>query len=226
MRKTNLFILPLLLITFTLYSCGKKDTAQNEDTSKKEDKTTTTTTSSGTTGDEGVKIVMDLKAGEMGGTMTILREGEKAKATMNQEVQGMKMNNTIYTDGDYAYIIVDMMGQNTATKMKLDKYKDKAPASGNDIDYLAQNWEKYEKVGTETILGKECDIRKIGDGATASVYDGKYPLKFTTKGMTMTATSFETMDVPDSELKVPDNVNFKEVESPNIKNIPKIPGTK
>lgn len=203
----------MLLLSFTLYSCGKKETAGDK---PKDEKTTTgekteTNTSSG----EGVKIVFDM-TGPVGGSMTMYREGKNFKTEMKQSVAGQNMENTMISDGDWVYIMVDMMGQSQAMKMKLDKYKD--GSTTNDVDYMniEENLDKYEKVGTETILGKECDIYKINESAKISVYDKKYPLKISTKEMTMTAKEFSETDVPDSMFKVPEGVNFKEMEAPNL----------
>ena len=209
----------LLIIALFVFACGKKDSTDTT-TSNKEGKTTTENKETPSSDDgEGVQISYKM-TGPVEGTMTMYREGKNFRTDMKQSVMGQSMENTMYSDGDYMYMLINMMGQKQAMKMKMDQSAAGKPNSPNDIDYynLEKNLDKYEKVGSEKVLGKDCDIYKISEGTTISVHDKQYAMKITSGEMVIEATEFKETDVPDDVLKIPTNVEFKEMDPKGLKN--------
>jgi hypothetical protein len=80
-------------------------------------------------------------------------------------------------------------------------------------------------IGTETILGKECEIYDTGEGNTMSVYDKKAVLRVKSKDMTMTATKLDSSPgLSSSDFDVPADVEFIDMEDmmkgmKNMKNL-------
>jgi hypothetical protein len=71
----------------------------------------------------------------------------------------------------------------------------------------------YEKTGTEEILGKQCDIYKVNDKSTISVYKDLVPLKIVEGNgrMTMTATKMEVdPKLSDDFFTPPSGIDYKE----------------
>ena len=97
---------------------------------------------------------------------------------------------------------------------------------GNDtFQFSLKDMENYlkdkKKVGTETILGKECDIYETAKGVKLSVMKQYIPLKIQTESMTMTAVSMsDKVSIPDSQMEVPSDVKFSDV-SGTLKNLKK-----
>lgn len=130
------------------------------------------------------------------------------------DIQGAKMSTKNYFDDKYAYMVMDVMGKKMGTKIDIGKYREEGAKEGKDIDY--GNMEAYlkdkKKVGTETILGKECDIYETGKDVTISVWKGGLPLRISTPAMTMTAVSYDTKaDISESEMDPPKDVEYTDM---------------
>ena len=89
---------------------------------------------------------------------------------------------------------IDAMGMKKAVKILLDKYEKEMNTEKQDVDMMSvvEHLADYEKVGTETVLGKECDKYKVNEGVTFSIYDNMYILKIENPGMKITAVNLDT----------------------------------
>ena len=214
-------ILLLMVVSlFTLTSCGdKKDTTESSGENNSSDNTENTESGDNTSsGDIDMssgefKITYQMDGKEMKGTMTLYKMGDKFKTDMKADAGGMEgMNSMAISDGEYVYSVVDMMGTKKGIKMKIDDYSDKEDfGSMADVE---KELSKYKVIGTETILGKECEIYETTEkGNTISVYNKKAVLKMNSPEMTVVATAFDTSPgLSDSDFKIPDDVEFVDME--------------
>lgn len=213
-------MLLMVVSLFTLTSCGdnkentessgEKNNIENNESSESNDNT-----SSGdidmSSGEFKITYQMDGK--DMKGTMTLYKMGDKFKTDMKADAGEMKgMNSMAISDGEYVYSVVDMMGTKKGLKMKISDYeKDDDFGSMADVE---EELSKYKVIGTETILGKECEIYETDEkGNTISVYNKKAVLKMKSPEMTVVATDFDTSPgLSDSDFKIPDDVEFVDME--------------
>lgn len=214
-------ILLLMVVSlFTLTSCGdKKDTTESSGDKNTSGNTENSESNDNTsTGDIDMssgefKITYQMDGKDMKGTMTLYKMGEKFKTDMKADAGGMEgMTSMAISDGEYVYSLVDMMGTKKGIKMKIDDYSDKEDF-GNMAD-VEEELSKYKVIGTETILGKECEIYETDEkGNTISVYNKKAVLKMKSPEMTVVATDFDTSPgLSDSDFKIPDDVEFVDME--------------
>lgn len=231
----RLFLVLLLVTAFGLSACGKKDSTNEssgdnkESTESGEDKESDDNESSGdvdmSSGE--FSITYEMEGPETKGTMTMYKMGDMFKTEMKGDFagQGEGTASAIYKD-DYVYTVMDMAGIRQGIKIKVDEYeKDNENFDINDIE---EQLDKYKIVGTETILGKECDVYDTGEGTKMSVYDKKAVLKVVSKDMTMVATQFDTSPgLSSSDFDVPEDVEFIDMEEmlkgmKNLKNLEKL----
>ena len=205
------------LVSINLSSCSKdkekpESTSETTEEEKSDDKETN--------GDdekisEEFKIEMDL-SGPVSGTMDIYRKGDKYRSDLKTKVMDQSMNTTTFSDGEYVYVILDAMGMKKAVKINKDKYDKEMNIDKKEVDVMnvAEQLSLYEKIGTETIIGKECDIYKVSEGVTFSIYDDKYILKMGKPEMNMTAVNLDIdASLSDDLFEPTEGVEFKEVES-------------
>ncbi|MBN8569527.1 MAG: hypothetical protein J0M18_07840 [Ignavibacteria bacterium] len=210
----------IVLIVFSLiclYSCGKKDTTTSD--SKSTDSKTSTDTKKESSGNTDLGSISDFTikydlTGKVKGEMTTYKKGKRIQQNLVMDIQGAKMSTKNYFDDKYAYMVMDVMGKKMGTKIDIGKYREEGAKEGKDIDY--GNMEAYlkdkKKIGTETILGKECDVYETGKDVTISVWKGGLPLKISTPAMTMTAVSYDTKaDVSESEMDPPKDVEYTDM---------------
>lgn len=222
------FIVILFMSLVTLTSCGKKDSTESAGDNKESSENKSNESS-----DDGGDIDMssgefvieyEMEGPEVKGTMTLYRKGEDFKTVMNGDFGGMSGGSSMALyEGGYVYTVMDMGGKKTGIKLKVDDYKkDKDNFDMKDIE---KQLDKYKMIGTETILGKECEIYDTGEGTTMSIYDKKAVLRVKSKDMTMTATKMDTSpDLSASEFDVPTDVEFMDMDEmmkgmKNLKNI-------
>ncbi len=168
-------------------------------------------------------ITYSMSGPESNGTMTLYRLGDNMKTVMKGQIADME-NSTAEAlyDGDYVYTTMELQGQKQGFKLKVDEYQKDKEYSMADVE---KNLEKYKMIGTETILGKECEIYDTGKGTTISVYEKKAVLAIKSKEMTMIATQFDTNPgLSESDFDVPKDVEFIDMEDmmkgmKNLKNI-------
>lgn len=207
------FILIVLsaIISLSISSCSKDE--------EKPDSTEETTKQDKTNGEEKISDEFKIEyevSGPVSGKMAIYRKGEKFRSDLNTDMMGQSMNTTTFSDGKYVYVSFDAMGMKKAVKILLDKYEKEMNTEKQDVDMMSvvEHLADYEKVGTETVLGKECDKYKVNEGVTFSIYDNMYILKIENPGMKITAVNLDTdASLSDDLFDTPEGVEFKEVES-------------
>ena len=224
----RLFLVLLLVTALGLSACGKKDATNESSGDNKESSENSESGDNESSGDMDMSsgefvITYEMQGPEVKGTMTLYKKGDMVKTEMKGDFagQGEGTASALYKD-DYVYTVMDMAGMKQGIKMKVDEYeKDK----DYDINDIEKELDKYQKVGTEEILGKECDIYDTGKGTKMSVYDKKAVLKVVSKDMTMVATKFDSNpDLSDSDFDVPKDVEYIDMEDmmkgmKNLKNL-------
>lgn len=204
------------LVCINLSSCSKiKDKPEGTDDTTEEEKSKEEESSKDKEVSEEFKIEMEL-SGPVSGTMDIYRKGDKFRSDLKTKVMDQTMNTSTFSDGEYVYVIIDAMGFKKAIKIDKEKYEKEMKKEKKDVDPMnvAEQLSLYEKIGTEKVLGKECDIYKVGEGVTFSIYNDKYILKMGKPEMNMTAVNLETdASLSDGLFEPPEGVNFEEVES-------------
>jgi hypothetical protein len=115
-----------------------------------------------------------------------------------------------FNGGDTLYMVSEIMGKKTGMKFaKSDFAKDKDQM---DIYTFKDKIKEMDKIGSEEILGRKCDIYRSKDSLMSySVYNETVPLKISSKNgnMTMVATKYETdVKVSDDMFNPPADVSF------------------
>lgn len=217
--KNILKLLFLIAVFISFQSCSKNQNTTGGKTDSAGNNTSSNTNSStGSTAGKspeeimsnGFQITYNI-TGMMSGNADITVKNNKSKMEMKYSMQGQNVNMKNFTDSEYIYMMMDMGDFKQNTKMRI---KDKTKKDPSQIDYAAlkEELKKYKKIGTETIIGKECDIYEMSPGATISVYDNMIPLKIKTEGMTMEATELDLDEsISESDVAPPADVTFKEV---------------
>lgn len=216
--KNILKLLFLIAVFISFQACSKNQNTTGSKTDSAGNNTSSTTnssngSSSGSPSDMMAKgFEIDYKiTGMMNGSGVIAVKNKKSRTEMTYDMQGQKVGMKAFNDAEWIYTMMDMGDMKQNTKMKI---KDKAKKDPSELDYanLKKELEKFKKVGTETIIGKECVIYEVAPGATISVYNDMVPLKVKTEGMTMEATAVDfDSGISDSEMTPPADVTFKEV---------------
>ncbi|HRE40563.1 MAG TPA: hypothetical protein PLG90_04455 [Ignavibacteria bacterium] len=222
MKKLIKFLF-LFVLFVSLQSCSKENQQTGNNTSS-DGKTETgnNTENKGSSGNSsgdlenlasnGFEITYQI-SGMMEGTSTTTVKNKRFKSAMKYGMAGQNIDIKSYSDGDWIYTIMDMGVMKKNTKMKISEdMKSKDPTN---IDYgtLKEQLAKYKKVGTETIIGKECDIYEMSPGATMSVYNNMIPLKIKSEGMTLEATSLNLdANISESDLDPPGGITYEEVK--------------
>jgi len=219
MKNFNKFFIAAIMFSLLgLYSCGKKEGTTTTSDSKTETGTTTGSKTESSSSDNisaGSDFTIKYElTGSVKGDLTTYKKGSDVKQEMSMDVKGMKMNSQSYYDDKFAYVIMDAMGKKMGTKLDISKYKEEGSKEGKDIDYVnMQNYLKdKKKVGTETVMGKECDIYETGKDVKISVYKGTIPLKISTPQMTMTAISMsDKVSLSSDEMKPPKDIEYMDI---------------
>ncbi|MBE2254861.1 MAG: hypothetical protein IAE65_01560 [Ignavibacteria bacterium] len=222
----NLFKILFLFVLFvSLQSCSKENQQSNNSTGDGKNESTSSNENKESKGSgsgdlenlsaKGFEITYKI-SGMMDGTSTTTVKNKRFKSAMKYGVAGQNIDVKTFSDGDWIYTIMDMGMMKKNTKMKIsEEMKAKDPTN---IDYgsLKEQLAKYKKIGTETIIGKECDIYEMSPGATMSVYNNMIPLKIKTEGMTLEATSLNLdANISESDLNPPGDVTYEEIKLGN-----------
>jgi hypothetical protein len=205
---TYIFLVLSLVSFFLISSCGKKEGSKTE-----------TKTETGETGefsaDKPFHVVYDVK-GNVAGTLDAIYSQKKSRITSNMDMKGQKISSTTYTDGQMVYMISEIGGMKMGTKMDVKKYSEQSGKKEGqyDISSFRERLKDYDKVGTEEILGKKCDIYQSKDGKLKmSIYKEALPLKFDFGTMTFIATKIETdVKVSDDTFNPPQDVKYVEMD--------------
>ncbi|MBZ0203212.1 MAG: hypothetical protein K8I03_09375 [Ignavibacteria bacterium] len=206
------FLLSILLtVSFTVNGCGKKDgNTTSGDKEKSGDNKSEVSDKLST--DSPIHVKFDI-SGTMSGTVDAYYHKTKSKSTSNMSIAGQKMSASAYFDGgDYVYIISEAAGMKTGLKYKKDEYDKQKKEGEFDAVTFKDQLKNMDKIGTETILDKQCDIYKSKDGKyQMSIYKEMVPLKFSTAEgkMVMVAKEFETdAKYSDDIFTPPADVNY------------------
>lgn len=210
-NKLTLNILVILLIFFSLIyftSCGKKETSETE-------KKTETGNVSEFNPDKPFHVIYEVK-GDITGTVDAIYSLKKSRITSNMDMKGQKITSTAYTDGQMVYVVSEIAGMKTGMKMDAKKYAEQSGKNEGqfDISSFKERLKDYDKVGTEEILGRKCDIYQSKDGKfKMSIYKEALPLKFDFGKMTFIATKIETdVKVTDDMFTPPQDVKYLDME--------------
>lgn len=215
-RNLNLLIV-LLISLFLFQSCGKKDgttTGDNKIGSEKDESFSP---------DKPFYVEFTM-SGTMNGTVKGYYSGKKCRTQSTMEAAGQKMSATAYFNGgDTIYIVSEFAGTKTGLKFSKSEYSQKKDQV--DITSFKDKLKDMDKIGTEEILGKTCDIYRAKDSSlTLSIYKETIPLKFSSaKGkVMMVATKYEAdakvtddMFVPPADVKFTDESGMmKDMKNP------------
>jgi len=192
----SMFLL-LMFISAAGNGCGKKDENTSSGDKNKNESTSEDKKSSDDliSKDSPVHVVFEI-SGTMQGTVDAYYHNNKSKSTSTMSIAGQKMSASAYFDGgEYVYIISDVAGIKTGMKYKRDEYQNQKKEGEFDAVTFKEQLKNMDKVGTEEILGKQCDIYRSKDGKyQMSIYKEMVPLKFSSgEGkMVMVAKEFDT----------------------------------
>lgn len=199
-------ILALFLGIFLISSCGKKEgsTTDGKTDSKTDSK------KDDFSPDKPFHVLFSI-SGTKTGTVDAIYAGKKARTESTMNTEGMTISAIAYFNGgDTVYMVSEVGGMKTGMKFaKSDFSKDK-----NQVDMYSfkDKLKDMDKIGTEEIIGKKCDIYRAKDSSyTISVYNETVPLKFSTGSgkMVMTATKYDTdVKISDEMFNPPKDINF------------------
>jgi hypothetical protein len=204
-------LLALLFSLFMISGCGKKETT--EKSAGEEQQQSTETKSENIT--ENTPLHYKLEAqGEISGTWDIYAKGKQARVNVDMTVAGQKTTSTMYTDGSMMYIITDFAGKKTGMKMDMSKFSEENAKKGefNPINFK-EGCKDCEKIGTDEVIGRKCDVYQDKQGTKYSVYEDKYPLKIVMPKTTIIAKSLDIdVKVSDDMFIPPKDVNYVEMD--------------
>jgi len=206
----------ILFICVNLISCGnekKPDTQNNIETPA------TDTNKKSVESSNNFIAVYDLK-GMVNGTMTIYKSGNNLRQKIDTEIMGMKNSSNIYIVNGVVYNVNEIGDKKSGNKTNLKEYNASKQTGETITDF--REFEKFisgkKVVGTENILGFNCDIYDMGSGITISVFNKKYILKIKNAGFMAVATNLDMNPVIDSnEFQIPKDVDFKSSDPSKIK---------
>lgn len=227
MKKENFSFIQLInlaaivAVISILISCG--DSSENKSQGNPSEKKQESETKKNVLSDNFV-IKYNL-SGMMEGTMEVLRSGDKLKQIMSSVVMGVQTSTYVYIIDKIVYSIVDISGKSVGMKTDISEYN-KTSKTGGEAFTNFNDFEKYlsdkKKTGTEKIIGYDCDIYEIGNGATLSVYDKKYVLKIASSQFTAIATELNTSPkFSDNEFTVPSGIDFRDINTKGTEKIDK-----
>ncbi len=150
-------------------------------------------------------------SGPTNGTVDAYYSGKKCRTQSSVDAAGQKMTaNAYFNGGDTVYIVSEFAG--TKAGMKFSKMEYSQKKDQMDITSFKDKLKDMDKIGSEEILGKNCDIYRAKDSSyTFSIYKETIPLKFSSaKGkMVMVATKIETdAKIPDDMFVPPADVKY------------------
>jgi len=167
--------------------------------------------------------------GSMTGTETMyfdnygMLEVKYTKASLN--MMGIKQvtDTKVIMDGDWIYTINNNSGE--ATKMENPLYS--LFPEGGDLEKASEDMMISMggvKSGTETLLGKKCDIWKIEKLMSTIWIWRTIPIKTQVKMMGMNITNMATsvevdIEVSPNEFKIPAGVEFKKMDNIDINSL-------
>ncbi len=221
-RNLNFFIL-LLISLFLIQGCGKKDGTSTGDNKTGNDKDESFSP------DKPFHVVFSM-SGTTNGTVDAYYSGKKCRTQSSIDAAGQKMSaGGYFNEGDTVYMVSEFAG--TKTGLKFSKMEFAQKKDQMDITSFKDKIKNMDKIGSEEILGRNCDIYRAKDSSYSfSLYKETIPLKFSSgKGkIVMVATKLETdakipddMFVPPADVKYTDETGMmKDMKDPkNMENM-------
>lgn len=205
------------MVVFALQACGNKKEQQVQETAG----TNKSSPKQDAANDESTSITYQL-TGAINGSMNIKRDGKELKQVIDSEMMGMKSRNEIYVKGPTVYSITEINGKRMAMKTSLSEYNGRKLTGETiaDSKEFQKLIEGKSVTGTETIVGKTCEIIDLGNNVSLSVADKKHILKIKSPEFLAVATEFQSLPgSSSSEFELPAGVDFKSVSprAPNAK---------
>ncbi len=147
------------------------------------------------------------------------KTARRTKGTMSMMGITQSLDQLMFTDGRWVYNVNQT--DNTATKMENPMFKDMAHRKDLDMMKVGADFMKAMEgkiVGTETIIGKKCDMWEMKQMMTKTCIWRGIPLK-TISGMpgmevTQTAVHLNLGSVPDKRVSLPASVKVVETVDP------------
>jgi hypothetical protein len=171
--------------------------------------------------ESGNSFIIDYNlTGMMKGTMTIYKNGNSIRQKINSEVMGMKNTVNTYIVNDEVYNVTEIGDKKMGNKTSLKEYNAMKQTGETITDF--KEFEKFiggkKVIGTENIIGYNCEIYEIGNGMSISVYDKKYILKIRNAEFMAIATKLDMNPVITlNEFEIPKDVDFKSIDPSKIK---------
>ncbi len=165
----------------------------------------------------------------MGSTTTTLYftdHGKKEYTEMESKIEmmGMSQNNKNASIIKNGYMYSWTPGETTGSKIKIDEALDLSTMDFDEMSEERKNELNLKKIGTETILGKKCDIYAVenpqmGSGKVSVWKNLVLKTQADAMGMTMKSEAIsidENAKIPKEKFEVPEDVTFSEMQfSPN-----------
>jgi len=214
--KKILTFLFILFISVNLTSCGNK---KNSETQNKTE--TPNPDNNKKTVEQSNNFIANYElTGMMNGTMTIYKNGNNLRQKINTEIMGMKNINNVYIVNDEVYNVTEVGDKKFGNKTSLKEYNLSKQTGETITDF--KEFEKFisgkKVVGTENIIGYNCDIYDMGNGMNISVYDKKYILKIRNAEFMAVATKLDMNPaITSNEFEIPKDVDFKSKDPSKIK---------
>jgi len=219
--KLKIILLMLTLFVLTFYSCGKDESKSGNETGGKdkvteEKKENTEGTSSGDTDLSDDFIITFQLQGGMNGDMTMYRSGKKLKQIINTEIMGLPSKNQVYIIDNFVFTVTEIKGKRMGVKTNIQDYNKQKQSAETITDpkefasYLADK----KIVGSENILGKNCDIYDTGNNTQLSIHNKLYVMRIKSTQFMATATDIKTNpEFSSNEFEIPSDVNFRSINS-------------
>lgn len=229
----SLYIL-ILTSAFVVFSCSKEDKpgpqsnkpeTEKQESEKKENENKTNETEGNENKDAALKqdfIISYSLQGKVNGEMKIIRQGNKFKQLIDSEIMGMKNKNEIYILNNVVYSLTEIGGKRFGNKTEITDYNRQKNTGETIVDFkqFQEFLSKKKIVGSENILGYDCDVYDLGNNMNLSVYKKGYILKIKTSEFLAAATDLNTSPTfGATEFQVPPDVDYKNIKTPDKKQL-------
>lgn len=218
-------VLILAVFTLNIYSCGKDGEKDMSDSDKKSEKTSGNNTEKTKENDGNSSGDIDLAQdfavtyqlqGAMNGEMTMYRSGKKLKQEINTEIMGIKSLSHVYIIDNFVFTVTEVNGKKMGVKTNIKDYNKKKQTAETITD--PKEFENYlsdkKVIGSENILGKNCDIYDMGNGTEMSIHNKMYVMKIKSPEFMAVATKFDNSPSFSEDIfEIPADVNFRSINT-------------
>jgi hypothetical protein len=207
----------ILIIAFSLISCGKENGSGSKNTADQ----VSDINSGINTKDTSVNFIIkyDL-SGKRIGKMEFIRDKDKFKQEMDYESGGVKAFSQMFFLNDTVFTVIRSDGRKVGSRSAYNNFMQ--TYSGNELFVGTKDFSKYLDtvlvLGKEKILGYDCEIFELSDKSTVYVYNRRYPLKIMKAIYIATATELLINPMIDqTEFKLPDDLEYHDKDKRIIK---------